>query len=65
MAQRLLRAQKPTIEQMLDAAGDELDELLHAVRLGIRTAEHYNQLEMRAAVIAKQVRDAFRKGHVG
>jgi hypothetical protein len=64
MAQRLLRAQKPSIGQLLREASDELDRLIFDVERGIGGAEAYNRAEVHANAIGKQLRDAFRKGQV-
>lgn len=50
------------IERMLDDASARLDELLGEVRAGVRGAEHFDELESRAAGIASDLRRAFRGG---
>lgn len=62
MPQRLLRSHKPSIGRLLADASSELDRLISEVDNGIRGAEHYNQLEVRVALIAKDLRAAFREG---
>lgn len=52
----------PSIEQLLDRAVDDLDQLMAEVRGGIRGPEHFDRLEAEATRIAGALRDAFRRG---
>lgn len=55
-------APRPSIEQLLDMQVQALDELIAEVRLGIRSAVHFDSLEERAQAIAGGLRRAFREG---
>ena len=55
-------APRPSVYQLLDAAVDELDDVKRELSLGIRNAQHYNELETRTAAACKKARDAWRKG---
>lgn len=52
----------PSIEQLLDREVDALDQLMGAVRGGIRGPEHFDRLEAEATRIGGALRDAFRRG---
>lgn len=52
----------PSIEQLLDGAVDDLDQLMADVRGGICGPKHFDRLEAEATRIAGSLRDAFRKG---
>lgn len=54
----------PTIAALLDDQLTEFDNLMHEVRGGIRSAEHFDRLEEKASAIASNIRDAFRRGRV-
>ncbi|WP_439569071.1 hypothetical protein [Sphingopyxis sp.] len=54
----------PTIAELLDDQLSEFDNLMHEVRGGIRSAEHFDRLEEKASAIAGNIRDAFRRGRV-
>ena len=58
-------SRRPSIEQLLDEAVGELDQVIGEVRGGIRDAHHYNDLEARVKAIASGLTGAFRKGRVG
>lgn len=60
--ERVLRADKPSIETLLDRELTAFDQLMAEVRVGIRNATHYDQLEERARSISRGLTDAFRKG---
>jgi hypothetical protein len=53
---------RPSLELMLDRAGDALDGLKAEVSLGIRNQRHFDDLEGRASAIGDQLRAAFRTG---
>lgn len=55
-------APAPTIADLLDDQLSCFDDLLRDVRGGIRSGEHYDQLEERASRIGQAMRDAFRRG---
>lgn len=49
--------------QLLRRQVDELDAVLAEVEItGVRSAEHFDELEQRASDAARGVRDAFRRG---
>jgi len=52
---------RESVYQLLDAAIDELDDIKREVSLGIRNAQHYNELETRTGAACKKARDAWRK----
>ena len=53
---------RPNVEQLLDRAVGELDQLVGEVRGGIRSQAHFADLEERATAIGRQIRGAFREG---
>lgn len=50
----------PDIEAQLRAASDELDEVMAALSLGLRSQAQFDALEQRAQRIAARIRQAFR-----
>ena len=54
----------PTIAELLDDELTQFDNLMHDVRGGIRSADHFDRLEEKASAIASNIRDAFRRGRV-
>jgi len=50
----------PHLYAAIDQARSEMDELAAEVSLGVRGADHFNDLEARAAGILSRLRAAFR-----
>ena len=53
-------AQLLGVERGLDQAVDQLDALLRDVRLGVRSAAHFDELESDGEAICTTIRAAFR-----
>ena len=56
---------RPTIADLLDDQLSTFDTLMSAIRRGIRSPDHFDQLEEKATAISRGIRNAFRVGRQG
>ena len=55
---------RPTLAQLVEDERDELDQLCAELAQGVRSSQHFDELEAKATRISRGLRDAFRVGSV-